>query len=166
MSFVLFGTVSQCCDATSILDGIIFYIHIMPFEFYWNNMESTNDPTDKMATRNYLLFTQYNSPPVLFLEYNGHMAVHLLLLSCLLAKCFSWLEGRVCMATYKQGLSVKDERKAQWGWKSYFIPESDGLLLVSVWGAVFLFLLENNKLRDHGTLKTWKAQGVCLCVLE
>ena len=23
MSFVLFGTVSQCCDATSILDGII-----------------------------------------------------------------------------------------------------------------------------------------------
>ena len=24
MSFVLFGTVSQCCDATSILDGIIW----------------------------------------------------------------------------------------------------------------------------------------------
>ena len=23
MSFVLFGTVSQCCDATSILDGIV-----------------------------------------------------------------------------------------------------------------------------------------------
>ena len=23
MSFVLFGTVSQCCDATSIIDGII-----------------------------------------------------------------------------------------------------------------------------------------------
>ena len=25
MSFVLFGTVSQCCDATSILDGIILF---------------------------------------------------------------------------------------------------------------------------------------------
>ena len=57
----------------------------------------TYDPTGKMTTRNYLLFKRYNSPPVLFLEYNGHMAVHLLLLSCLLAKCFSWLGGRVCV---------------------------------------------------------------------
>ena len=80
----------------------------------------TYDPTDKMTTRNYLLFTQYNSPPVLFLEYNGHMAVHLLLLSCLLAKCFSWLEGRVCMATYKQGPSVKDGRENSMGLKILF----------------------------------------------
>ena len=58
--------------------------------------------------------------PVLFLEYNGHMAVHLLLLSCLLAKCFSWLEGRVCMATNKQGPSVKDERENSMGLKILF----------------------------------------------
>ena len=29
MSFVLFGTVSQCCDATSILDGIIYWWPIL-----------------------------------------------------------------------------------------------------------------------------------------
>ena len=29
MSFVLFGTVSQCCDATSILDGIIYELNSM-----------------------------------------------------------------------------------------------------------------------------------------
>ena len=101
--------------------------------------------------------------PVLFLEYNGHMAVHLLLLSCLLAKCFSWLEGRVCMATYKQGPRVKDERENSMGLKILFHTRIS-VTLTSVWGAVFLFLVENNKLRYHGTLKTWEAQGVCMCV--
>ena len=106
----------------------------------------TYDPTDKMATRNYLLFTQYNSPPVLFLEYNGHMAVHLLLLSCLLAKCFSWLEGRVCMATYKQGPSVKDEGENSMGLNILFHTRirwsfASQCHTDSVWGAVFPFFV-------------------------
>ena len=29
MSFVLFGTVSQCCDANSILDDIIFFTNMV-----------------------------------------------------------------------------------------------------------------------------------------
>ena len=35
MPFVLFGTVSQCCDATSILDGIILHSSVNLKMQYW-----------------------------------------------------------------------------------------------------------------------------------